>query len=141
MSVSENGNSAKKSILKTAAVALLLLPLIVSAFGTLRPARASSIETNMVILQALDKVTARIKTIETPIGKETRFGQLRIIPLKCRKKPPEEAPDTAAFLQILETDAKSGNNVTWFSGWMFASSPALNALEHPVYDVWVKDCR
>ncbi|MDI9349650.1 MAG: DUF2155 domain-containing protein [Candidatus Symbiobacter sp.] len=102
---------------------------------------AASIDTSIVILQALDKVTARIQTIETPIGKETRFGRLRILPLKCRKKSPEEAPDTAAFLQIMETDLRNGNTVTWFSGWMFASSPALNALEHPVYDVWVKDCR
>ncbi|MCX8505104.1 MAG: DUF2155 domain-containing protein [Alphaproteobacteria bacterium] len=117
----------------------MLLALV--GVGTGFCAQASSIETSIVILQALDKVTARIQTIETPIGKETRFGQLRILPIKCRKKPPEEAPDTAAFLQILETDPRTGNNVTWFSGWMFASTPALNALEHPVYDVWVKDCR
>ena len=117
----------------------MLLALI--GVGTGFCAQASSIETSIVILQALDKVTARIQTIETPIGKETRFGQLRILPIKCRKKSPEEAPDTAAFLQVHETDPRTGNNVTWFSGWMFASTPALNALEHPVYDVWVKDCR
>ncbi|MDI9407894.1 MAG: DUF2155 domain-containing protein [Candidatus Pacebacteria bacterium] len=93
-----------------------------------------------VILQALDKVTARISNLEAPIGKEIRFGTLRIIALKCRKQPPEETPDTAAFVQVFEVKTDL-TRIKWFTGWMFAESPALNALEHPVYDVWVKDCK
>ena len=134
-------NHAVLKVITRLLAILLVIGGVVAGNAIQQAARASSIDTSIVILQALDKVTARIQTIETPIGKETRFGQLRILPIKCRKKPPEEAPDTAAFLQVLENDPRTGNTVTWFSGWMFASSPALNALEHPVYDVWVKDCR
>ena len=93
-----------------------------------------------VILQALDKVTARISILEAPIGREIRFGTLRITALKCRKQPPEETPDTAAFVEVFEMRPDL-TRIKWFSGWMFAQSPALNALEHPVYDVWVKDCK
>ena len=68
-----------------------------------------------------------------------RFGTLEIIVRTCQKTPPEEPPESAAFLEI--RDAKPGEAaVVLFTGWMFASSPALSALEHPVYDVWVLDC-
>jgi hypothetical protein len=92
------------------------------------------------VLQGLDKVTARISTFEAPIGVPVRFGSLEITARTCRKRPPEETPESAAFLEI--RDIKPGESpVTVFTGWMFASSPALNALEHPVYDVWTIDCR
>jgi len=94
----------------------------------------------MALLQGLDKVTARISTIRAAIGQTVRFGSLRIVARTCRKRPPEETPEGAAFLEI--DDVKPGESpVRIFSGWMFASSPALSALEHPVYDVWVVDCR
>ena len=92
------------------------------------------------ILQGLDKVTARISTIEAPLGETVVFGTLRIVARACHKRPPEEPPESSAFLDIV--DLKPGQAPEpLFTGWMFASSPALNALEHPVYDVWVIDCR
>jgi hypothetical protein len=92
------------------------------------------------VLQGLDKITARISTIVAPIGTTVTFGTLQITVGICRKHPPEDPPETAAFLEI--TEARRGEApARLFSGWMFASSPALNALEHPVYDVWVIDCR
>ena len=92
------------------------------------------------VLQGLDKVTARISTFEAPIGVPVRFGSLEITARTCQKRPPEETPESAAFLEI--RDIKPGESpVMVFTGWMFASSPALNALEHPVYDVWTIDCR
>ncbi len=105
------------------------------------PAWAQDQGANRVtVLRALDKVTARISTIEAPIGETIRFGTLRILAQSCRTRPPEEPPETTAFLEI--TDIKPGETpVTLFTGWMFASSPALSALEHPVYDVWVIDCK
>jgi hypothetical protein len=91
------------------------------------------------ILQGLDKVTARISTIEAPLGETVVFGTLRIVARACHKRPPEEPPESSAFLDIV--DLKPGQAPKpLFTGWMFASSPALSALEHPVYDVWVIDC-
>jgi hypothetical protein len=92
------------------------------------------------VLQGLDKVTARVSTFAAPIGLPVRFGTLEILADTCVKKPPEEPPETAAFLDIYEIRPGEPRQKI-FSGWMFASSPALNPLEHPVYDVWLKDCR
>ncbi len=95
---------------------------------------------DIAVLQGLDKVTARISTIDAPINESIRFGTLAIIVRHCRKTPPEEPPETTAFLEI--DDIRRGQApIRLFSGWMFASSPALSALEHPVYDVWVIGCR
>jgi len=95
---------------------------------------------DVAVLQGLDKVTARISTIDAPIGDRIRFGTLSIVVRHCRKTPPEEPPETTAFLEI--DDIRPGEQpVRLFSGWMFASSPALSALEHPVYDVWVVGCK
>ncbi len=91
------------------------------------------------LLQGLDKVTARISEIHVPLGVAVRFGTLEITAHRCLKRPPEETPESSALLEIREVRAGEGPRVL-FRGWMFASSPALNALEHPVYDVWVKDC-
>ena len=102
-------------------------------------AAVPNIDYNTAILQGLDKVTARISSIRAPVGVPVHFGSLEIVARACRKTPPEEPPEAAAFLQI--HDIKPGEApVEVFSGWMFASSPALSALEHPVYDVTVVDC-
>ena len=101
-------------------------------------ARATSFD--VAVLRGLDKVTARISTIKAPVGEVVHFGTLEIIARTCDKRPPEEPPESAAFLDIWE--ARQGESaVSLFRGWMFASSPALSALEHPVYDVWVIDCQ
>ena len=95
---------------------------------------------NQVILRALDKITARITEFELEIGEELRFGTLSIVARYCRTRPPIEPPETFAFLEI--DDLKRGDKrERVFAGWMVASSPALNALEHPVYDVWVISCK
>ncbi len=92
-----------------------------------------------VTLRAVDKITARVTDIQAPMNKPVRFGSLEIMPRTCTKRPPEETPEVTAFLEI--SDVKpDGEKKKLFSGWMFASSPALSALEHPVYDVWVIDC-
>jgi hypothetical protein len=93
----------------------------------------------MAVLQALDKVTARVKRIDVNVGQSADFGTLSVKLDACRKAPPEDPPESAAFLEI--TDHKSnGPPQTVFSGWMFASSPALSAMDHPVYDISVVDC-
>jgi hypothetical protein len=100
-------------------------------------ARAATI----VVLRGLDKTTARVSTFEGAAGSVIHFGTLAITVHDCRKHPPEEDPETAAFLDIDENLPGLAKPVHWFTGWMFASSPAVSALEHPVYDVWVLDCR
>ena len=92
------------------------------------------------VLQGLDKVTARTFTLVSPVGEFVQFGTLKIITRICEKKPPEETPESAAFLDISEIRVGEPT-VTVYRGWMFASSPAIAAMEHPVYDVWVLDCR
>lgn len=92
-----------------------------------------------VVLQALDKVTARTSLLEAPIGEEVRLGPLGITARTCLETPPTEPPESAAFLEIRTLDPDEPVTAL-FTGWMFASTPALSALEHPVYDVWVIDC-
>lgn len=96
--------------------------------------------TTMAVLQGLDKITGHIRTIEATIDRPVRFGTLDILVRTCRKRPPEEQPESAAYLQITE-DKPGEASKSLFSGWMFASSPAVSALEHPVYDVWVIECK
>jgi hypothetical protein len=93
----------------------------------------------IAVLRTLDKVTARVSTIQVPVGSATELGSLEVTVRACDKRPPEETPESAAFLEISE--AKQGERAKMlFSGWMFASSPSLSALEHPIYDIWVVDC-
>ncbi|MEM7225775.1 MAG: DUF2155 domain-containing protein [Pseudomonadota bacterium] len=92
------------------------------------------------VLQGLDKITARISTFEAPVGDAVRFGSLEIVARACHKRPPEEPPESAAFLEIVDVRPDSPA-VPLFTGWMFASSPSISAVEHAVYDVWVIDCK
>ena len=94
---------------------------------------------DIALLQALDKVTARVSQVKARVGRRVRFGTLEIVVRSCDKRPPEETPESAAYLEISEKP--SGDiALRLFDGWMFASSPALSSLEHPVYDIWVLDC-
>ena len=94
----------------------------------------------VAVLQGLDKITARVSEIVAPVGKTVAFGTLQITVRDCKKNPPEDRPEDAAFLQIDEV-RPGEDNVRRFSGWMFAQSPALSSLEHPVYDVILLDCK
>lgn len=99
-----------------------------------------------VKLRALDKVTARTFDYTVPIGETLEFGSLSIHARHCEKAPPTELPETYAFLQIDDRrltdvgDAEAEDGDRIFSGWMFASRPAISALDHRVYDVWVIGC-
>lgn len=102
------------------------------------------IERPVVKLQSLDKVTARTVTFEVRVGSTVKFGPIYIRVQACRKAPPTEQPESASFLQIWEVtppgQSKGGESKWIYSGWMFASSPALSPMDHPIYDVWVLDC-
>jgi hypothetical protein len=109
-------------------------------------------------LRALDKITGRSTDIEVKVGEPVVFGSLKVDLKVCYQAPPEEAPESAAFLRISSTQPVAVNsmksavkakdvatvnekNPLLFSGWMYASSPGLSALEHPVYDIWVIRCQ
>ncbi|WP_202526137.1 DUF2155 domain-containing protein [Sneathiella litorea] len=119
---------------------IMFLSLVAVNFAPHSSNAAESLEGDIVILRALDKVTARTKDLSVPIDETAVFGSLAIRPRKCLKRPPEETPETSTFLEISEIH-DDAEDLTLFTGWMFASSPAINALEHPVYDVWVIDCK
>ena len=106
----------------------------------------------VAVFSGLDKITARVTEFEAKVNEPTTFGALQVLVRTCDKNPPEETPRTAAYVEIRQlerkgataADANAGTEVQpapIFSGWMFAESPGLNALEHPVYDIWVTDCK
>lgn len=113
--------------------------LAMAALVAAAPAGAQETRYTSATLQGLDKTTARVSTIEAPIDYIANFGTLQIVARACRKKPPTEPPESAAFLEIVDVRPDSAA-VSVFTGWMFASSPAVSAMEHPVYDIWVIDC-
>jgi hypothetical protein len=105
--------------------------------------RASAAEMTaepIAVLQGLDKITARVSRFDAPLGKPVNFGTLSIVVRDCEKSAPEERPENAAFIEITENRPGEATR-RLFSGWMFSSSPALSALEHPVYDVNLLECQ
>lgn len=103
------------------------------------PAQAREIDMNTVQMQAMDKITGRVSVIEAPVNSEIRFGSFSIVVRACKTRPPEETPENYAFVDVVD-NYNGENPVNIFKGWMLSSSPALNAVEHPIYDVWLLQC-
>ena len=105
---------------------------------------SSWIESRTAELQLLDKITARISTKSVPVGGGTEFGTLELRVHYCAYRPPEEPPENVAFIMIFDNGYAEKKpqkaQKAMFSGWMFASSPAISGLEHPVYDVTLLSC-
>ncbi len=97
----------------------------------------------VAVFSGLDKTTARVTKFSAEIGKPTRFGALEVTVRACDKKPPEDKPRTTAYVEIRQIDEEKNEVIQApiFKGWMFAENPGLNALEHPVYDVWLNTCK
>jgi len=105
--------------------------------------KKSKIQKNRKIyinLKALDKITAKTSVIRLEIGEKTFFGPLEIKALKCQLSENNETIDTVAYLQVKDLSIKDNNQVFLFNGWTFASSPTLQSIDHPVYDLWVTSC-
>ena len=117
----------------------VLFVIALACLFALLPLNLQAAERTAVVLQGLDKVTARISKFTVELDTPVVFGTLEITARNCHKKPPEEPPESAAFLEIREKQQGASVKLL-FSGWMFASTPGLSALQHPVYDVWVLDC-
>jgi len=103
-------------------------------------AQADTIKNPIAIFAALDKVTGRISHLEVPIDQTVEFGALKVTPRVCDTRPPTEAPHTASFVEVDEIKL-DGEEQRIFTGWMFAESPGLHAVEHPVFDVWLTNCK
>jgi hypothetical protein len=102
-------------------------------------AHAQRLENGKAVFAALDKVTARISRLEIKLGETVKFGALKVTPRACYSRPPTEPPKTSTFVEIDEL-LLDGKEKRIFAGWMFAESPGLNAVEHPVFDVWLAEC-
>lgn len=100
---------------------------------------AAEVDTNMAEMQAMDKITGRVSIIDVPVGGAVTFGTFSVVVRSCKTKTEEEAPENFAFVDVTD---KSFNSEEYniFKGWMLSSSPAVNAVEHPIYDVWLIKC-
>lgn len=92
------------------------------------------------VFSGLDKITGRIITFEAAMDETVQFGALQVTPRACYTRPPTEIQNTTAFVEVNEITLQ-GDIKRIFTGWMFANSPGLHAVEHPIYDVWVTDCK
>jgi len=104
------------------------------------PVLAERIENPIAVFAGLDKITGVTTNFEIRVGEEAKFGGLIVRPLVCTTRPVTEEPKTSSFVQVDAVNA-DGNRDRIFSGWMFAESPGLNAVEHPIFDVWLTGCR
>jgi hypothetical protein len=115
--------------------------LIVAALAVFAsPAAADAIRNPVALFAGLDKITGTITRFEANIDEVRRFGTLDVRARVCNTQPVTEQPKTTAFVEVDEVLLEGGTNRV-FTGWMLAESPGLNAVEHPVYDVWLTGCR
>lgn len=117
---------------------LLAYTAITSAL-LLGSVRAAELDANMAKMQAMDKITGRVSVIDVPVNGEVTFGSFSIVIRACKTRPPEETPENFAFVDVVD-NYNTENPVNIFKGWMLSSTPALNAVEHPIYDVWLLKC-
>lgn len=124
--------SMKPGILSLIIIAILLvyLPIL----------KADPIEGIKVELKILDKISAKVKNININVGEVLNFENLEIKIIACFKTPPEEIPEDFVFLQIIDNTSQL-NNDTNYEGWMISSSPSTTPFEHPIYDLWIMDCK
>jgi hypothetical protein len=104
------------------------------------PAWADKIKHPTAVFAGLDKITGRIISFEAGIDETVQFGSLQITPRVCYSRPPTEAPRTDVFAEVDEVSAEKTYHRI-FTGWMFADSPGMHGIEHPVYDIWLTDCK
>ncbi len=115
--------------------------LLLTGIGlTFTQVSAEKIINNVAVFAALDKVSARISHLEVPLNTTVEFGALLITPRACHTRPPTETPHTTAFVEVQEIQLDQ-TKAPLFMGWMFAESPGIHGVEHPVFDVWLTSCK
>ncbi len=103
-------------------------------------ARADRISNSIAVFAALDKVTGRVLPLEIKLGQTVAFGALKVTARACYTRPSTETPLTSAFIEVDEL-LLDGSEKRIFTGWTFAESPGLHAVEHPTFDVWLTSCK
>lgn len=125
------GRRFLSAMLATVAVGLALVP---------GAAKAARIENPVAVFSGIDKITGRITSFDVYIGETVQFGALQVTPKVCYSRDDTEAQKITSFVEVDEiTLDRKIRRI--FTGWMFADSPGLNAVEHPVYDVWLTECK
>ncbi len=120
--------------------ALAGVAVAISALTAPGAALADKISNPVAVFDGLDKITGRIISFEVKINETVQFGALQITPRVCYSRPPTDPPQTDAFAQVDEIDElKQIKRI--FSGWMFADSPGLHGVEHPIFDIWLTACK
>ncbi|PVE23183.1 DUF2155 domain-containing protein [Microvirga sp. KLBC 81] len=114
--------------------------VLASLIGTAGAAQADRIKNPTAVFSGLDKITGRIVSFEVKVDETVQFGALQMTPRVCFTKPQTETPNTTSFVEV-EENGTDGKVRKVFSGWMFAASPGLHGIEHPVYDIWLVDCK
>jgi len=116
------------------------LALCLSAGALATPALADTIANPVAAFTGLDKITGRITSFDVYVDETVQFGALQITPRACYTRPPTETQRTSVFVEVDQVSLR-GTVERVFTGWMFADSPALNAIDHAVYDIWLTDCK
>ena len=117
-----------------------LLLVLSALIGAVASASAAPLNNPVAVFSGLDKITGRIIQFDVLIDETVQFGALQVTPRVCHTRPPTEPAQTTAFVEVDEITL--GNQIQrLFTGWVFAASPGLHAVEHPVYDVWLVDCK
>ena len=98
------------------------------------------LEGNFIEIKILDKVSSKNNVLKIKIGEEQKFKNLLIKSLKCKNSEFDDNPEITAYLQVKDLTNKNNDEVFVFNGWTFSSSPTINPFDHPVYDIWLKEC-
>jgi|AraplaMF_Cvi_mMS_1032046.scaffolds.fasta_scaffold26278_2 hypothetical protein len=125
----------RNQLLRAAGLSLVLGSILLP-----QAASAARIENSVAVFSGLDKITGRITTFDVYVNETVQFGALQVTPKACYSRDQAEAQKIDGFVEVDEiTLDRKIRRI--FTGWMFADSPGLNAVEHPIYDVWLKDCK
>lgn len=113
---------------------------VVVIFSTICQVQAERVSNGIAVFAGLDKITGQTTRFEVSLGEVYQYGALQVTPRACYTSSKDEPTRTTGFVEVNEiTLDKKVRRI--FTGWMFADSPGLNAVEHPIYDVWLKDCK
>jgi hypothetical protein len=123
--------------LRQSAYGVALVFAVVASFTNVQ---AEKISNTVAVFSGIDKITGRIISFDVYVDETVQFGALQVTPRICYTRPSTEKPKTTSFLEVDEITLDR-NIRRIFTGWMFADSPGLNAVEHPVYDIWLTDCK
>ncbi len=117
-----------------------LAATLLSCFMFVPNINAERLTNPVAVFSGIDKITGRITTFDVYVDETVQFGALQVTPRVCYTRDETEAPKTTTFVEVDEiTLDRKIRRI--FSGWMFADSPGLNAVDHAVYDVWLDGCK